>query len=296
MKKTANKYHWDQQIKLPNGETTSGRWLPCFEEYGLTEIEFKSKKVLDIGCLNGQYSFYAERMGGTVTSIDITESKKTNHFQGNSCDSYIYAHKQFKSKAKYLFPYSVYDIENLGKFDVVLFLGVFYHLVHPLLAIEKINSVLKIGGVMTLETEISNFKTRFYHKNSINLNIEQSIKNSFSKTRLLDYLKHFLSRPTKYKKQLIVHTLGIILAKLLNSITCFIFPNNVAVHRNDPSNFWVMECVDIERILDFYGFKITKKISAFPGRITYVCRKVKEVNNIYSSVSKYSNYKNRITN
>ena len=296
MKNSAKKYHWEQQIKLPNGEITSGRWLPCFEEYGLTEIEFKNKKVLDVGCLNGQYSFYVEQMGGHVTSIDITESKRTHHFQGNSCDSYLYAHKQFKSKAKYLFPYSVYDIEKLGRFDIVLFLGVFYHLAHPLLAIEKINSVLKMDGTMVLETEVSNFKTRFYHKSSINLNVVQNSMSYFPRTRLVAYLKHFISRSTKYKKQFIVHAMGISLAKVLNSITNFIFPNNVTVYRNDPSNFWIMEIEDVERILDFYGFKIINKISAFPGRITYVCRKVKEINNIYSSVSKYSNYKNRITN
>ena len=40
---------------------------------------------------------------------------------------------------------SVYDLspEKFGMFDIVLFLGVFYHLRHPLLALERIFSVTK---------------------------------------------------------------------------------------------------------------------------------------------------------
>ena len=40
---------------------------------------------------------------------------------------------------------SVYDIspENVGTFDIVLFLGVLYHLKHPLLALERVFSVTK---------------------------------------------------------------------------------------------------------------------------------------------------------
>src|SRR5215203_2039841 len=40
--------------------------------------------------------------------------------------------------------------ENIGIFDYVLFLGVFYHLRHPLLALEKISSITK--NKLILET------------------------------------------------------------------------------------------------------------------------------------------------
>jgi tRNA (mo5U34)-methyltransferase len=37
----------------------------------------------------------------------------------------------------------VYDVGALGSFDIVVFLGVLYHLKHPLYALEKIESVCK---------------------------------------------------------------------------------------------------------------------------------------------------------
>src|SRR6185295_2344170 len=48
-------------------------------------------------------------------------------------------------------PLSVYDVAGLGReFDVVLFLGVFYHLPHPLLALEAIRKVCK--GTLLMQT------------------------------------------------------------------------------------------------------------------------------------------------
>jgi tRNA (mo5U34)-methyltransferase len=42
--------------------------------------------------------------------------------------------------------------DNTGVFDVVLFLGVLYHMRHPLLAIEKVSAVT--GGMLILETHV----------------------------------------------------------------------------------------------------------------------------------------------
>lgn len=48
------------------------------------------------------------------------------------------------SKVEYL-DMDVHDIspENIGRFDIVLFLGVLYHLKYPLMALEKIAEVTK---------------------------------------------------------------------------------------------------------------------------------------------------------
>ena len=49
----------------------------------------------------------------------------------------------------------VYDIsvKNVGKFDIVLFLGILYHLLYPSLALEKIYEVTDRGGSLYIETE-----------------------------------------------------------------------------------------------------------------------------------------------
>ena len=91
---------WYHEIELPDERITPGRWPAHFKKCGMTEIDFKGKRVLDIGCLNGLYSFYTEQRGASeVISIDIA----TEEFKG-----YLYAHEQLKSKAKYMVPYSVY--------------------------------------------------------------------------------------------------------------------------------------------------------------------------------------------
>ena len=47
--------------------------------------------------------------------------------------------------------HSVYDVDQIpGKFDFVLFMGVFYHLRYPLLALDKI--IKKIGGKLIFQS------------------------------------------------------------------------------------------------------------------------------------------------
>ncbi len=48
--------------------------------------------------------------------------------------------------------------DDVGRFDVVLFLGVLYHLRHPLLALEKVAAVT--AGRLILETEVDWVGTR----------------------------------------------------------------------------------------------------------------------------------------
>lgn len=294
---TVKDFLWYQQIILPNGEVTPGRWLPMFDEYGLTSIEFKNKSILDIGCLNGLYSFYAEKKGGNVTAIDITEKVKTKHYQGNSCDSFLFAHEQFKSKVKYIFPYSVYDIENLGKFDIVLCLGVIYHLAHPSLAIEKINNVLREGGIVVLETEISSGPSVYYRPGLQTKKVEKLDVLSSVQERFRLAAKHFLKKSFKDKINLVIYTLLSKIRNLVWSCIGFLYQGGKA-YKNDPSNFWIFNTEDLRRMVIFNGFKIIKEIpnQYSSNRITLICKKINDTEPIYSQNSKYSNYGQRVTN
>ncbi|KKM61954.1 hypothetical protein LCGC14_1526510 [marine sediment metagenome] len=119
------------KIKLPDGTVTSGTDKGYYDTRGVSSVDFKGKRVLDIGCLNGIYSFYAERKGASeVVSIDINDEQFGEQKHSESVDwklGYLYAHNKLKSKCKYIFPYSIYNIseEKLGKFDIVLCLGVY---------------------------------------------------------------------------------------------------------------------------------------------------------------------------
>ena len=88
------------------------------------------KSVLDIGCNAGFYSIEMKRRGADrVLGIDFDSTYLDQaRFAAEIADCEIDFRKL-----------SVYDVGALGeKFDIVLFMGVLYHLRHPLLALDLI--------------------------------------------------------------------------------------------------------------------------------------------------------------
>ena len=92
--------------------------------------DLRGKSVLDIGCNAGFYSLEMKRRGADrVVGIDSSEHYLAQaRFAAEISDLEI----EFARL-------SVYEIEKLAeKFDLVLFLGVLYHLRYPLLALDLI--------------------------------------------------------------------------------------------------------------------------------------------------------------
>jgi tRNA (mo5U34)-methyltransferase len=93
--------------------------------------DLSGKSVLDIGCNAGFYAMEMKRRGATrVLGID-------------SKDEYL-AQARFAAEVNDLDiefrRMNVYDVPHIGeRFDLVLFLGVFYHLRHPLLALDLLH-------------------------------------------------------------------------------------------------------------------------------------------------------------
>lgn len=283
------KIKWTHKIELPTG-TTPGLWDQCFEQYGLTGIDFKGKSVLDIGCLDGLYSFYAEKKGASrVLSIDINDVNegqfgKEFNASGVKNTGYLYAHNALKSKAEYLFPYSVYDLDKnkIGSFNIVLCLGLIYHLAHPVLALEKINQITKKNGTVVIETEVSPAFSKFYHK--FQFNHPRIIDNSPSKKIRQSLWNYFLAHSNKIRliKTLIKSRLEYYLWKIASTL----FDKGGDVYKNDISNFFVMDDMTVERMIDFAGFKIERKIpNPLCNRMTYICKKMKEIDTYYAHSS-----------
>jgi tRNA (mo5U34)-methyltransferase len=123
---------WFHSFRLPDGTFYDGHLsLDELERrVGLMPIpaELSGRRVLDIGAWDGWFSFEMERRGASVVAIDCVEVKNFRKIRaalGSKVD------------------YRVADIHQLeladaGRFDVVLFLSVLYHLKHPLLALEKV--------------------------------------------------------------------------------------------------------------------------------------------------------------
>ena len=93
--------------------------------------DLHGKSVLDIGCNGGFYSIQMKQRGAErIVGID---SDARYLSQARLAAEVLDLNIEFRQL-------SVYDIEELGeRFDVVLFMGVFYHLRHPLLALDLIH-------------------------------------------------------------------------------------------------------------------------------------------------------------
>ncbi len=90
------------------------------------------KSVLDIGCNGGFYAMEMKRRGAArVLGIDTDERYLA---QGRLAADVAGLDIEFAKL-------SVYDVASLGeRFDLVIFMGVFYHLRHPLLALDLIHA------------------------------------------------------------------------------------------------------------------------------------------------------------
>jgi len=93
--------------------------------------DLRGKSVLDIGCCAGFYSIEMKRRGADrVVGIDTDDDFLAQaRFAAEVSEVEIELHRL-----------SVYDVAALDeRFDVVLFMGVLYHLRHPLLALDLIH-------------------------------------------------------------------------------------------------------------------------------------------------------------
>ncbi len=138
---------WWHSFELPDGRVIRGNnTLESLKtRIGMFPIpqDLRGKRVLDIGAWDGWFSFEMERRGAEVVSVDCDDSK-----------NFRYLHRELNSRIDYRVM-DMYELSphKLGAFDIVLFLGVLYHLKHPLLALEKVCALTR--DMAAIQTFIS---------------------------------------------------------------------------------------------------------------------------------------------
>jgi tRNA (mo5U34)-methyltransferase len=139
---------WWHQIEVAPGIVTPGddsnrMKLPILDDIGLPR-RMDGLRVLDIGCSDGFFSFEMEARGASVVAIDFVPEDYTG---------FAVASKILGSSVEYRME-NVYNLnpESFGLFDVVLFMGVLYHLRNPLGGLDAIRSVMKQGGQLFVGT------------------------------------------------------------------------------------------------------------------------------------------------
>ena len=112
----------------PLGNYPSSHWR--YFEHAIP-ADLTGKTVLDIGCNGGFYSIEMKRRG--ATRVVAADFDKRYLAQARLAAEASGVELEFRQM-------SVYDVADLGEtFDIVLFMGVLYHLRHPLLALDLIH-------------------------------------------------------------------------------------------------------------------------------------------------------------
>ena len=150
---------WFHSIDLGNGIVTPGlsdssRHL---KRLGLP-ADLRGKTVLDVGAWDGYFSFAAERRG--ATRVLATDSYSWNGSGWGRKDGFELAREVLQSSVEdqEIDPLDLRPEAIGGQFDVVLFLGVLYHMRDPLLALEKVASVTR--EMLVVETVVDMTFTR----------------------------------------------------------------------------------------------------------------------------------------
>jgi tRNA (mo5U34)-methyltransferase len=170
---------------LAPGIVTPGRaplelWKATLRNLGLPDLCGKS--VLDIGAYDGFFSFAAEKLGASrVVALDehvwatdmvayikewkdarasgkaVPAPRDSRHWQPQALPgkrTFDAARELLNSNVEAVVGnFMTMDLSSLGRFDVVLFLGILYHMEEPLPAMRRVASLLNPGGFLGIETE-----------------------------------------------------------------------------------------------------------------------------------------------
>jgi tRNA (mo5U34)-methyltransferase len=145
---------WFHTIDLGGGVVTPGEEdtpakLPCI---GLPD-DLSGRTVLDVGAWDGFFSFECERRGAArVVAVDPAGWRESAENAWGSRAGFDLAHRTLESNVEALEIDSLLDLSpaTAGTFDLVLFLGVLYHLPDPWPVLEAVASVT--GERLILET------------------------------------------------------------------------------------------------------------------------------------------------
>jgi len=152
LRREVGRVKWWQSIDLGNGIVTPGQAnnMATLQKLGMSP-RLVGKTVLDIGAWDGFYSFEAERRG--AARVLATDSFSWGGGGWGTKAGFDLAKKVLGSKVEDLY-IDVLDLspDRIGTFDLVLFLGVLYHMRHPLLALERVFSVT--NEQLILETHV----------------------------------------------------------------------------------------------------------------------------------------------
>ncbi len=144
---------WFHSVELPDGSCTQGyksHEILQKEAARIFNFDLRQKSVLDIGAWDGFFSFEAERRG--AASVLATDHFSWSGPGWGTKQGFDALHEALNSRAASV-DVDVFDLDPHvhGRHDVVLFLGVLYHLKDPCGGLEKAAAMTR--EMLIVETE-----------------------------------------------------------------------------------------------------------------------------------------------
>ena len=155
LRAAVDKLRWFHTIDLGHGVVTPGATDPArkvLPTLGLPQ-DLTGVSVLDVGAWDGFYSFEAERRG--ARRVVATDSYCWLGPGWGTKEAFLLARDALRSSVEDV-DIDVMDLapERVGTFDLVLFLGVLYHLRDPVGAMQRVASVTTNQLIMETEARL----------------------------------------------------------------------------------------------------------------------------------------------
>src|SRR5262245_6216887 len=146
IRRRVERYKFYHTIQLRDDLATPGTHGADPSVVSALSVDLAGKRVLDVGCRDGLYSFMAERRGAKeVVGIDNDLSRAAVEFLIPYFGSAVRMHEL-----------NLYDLTaaRFGRFDVLILADVLYHLRYPFRAFQILGELANPGAMLIVKTAL----------------------------------------------------------------------------------------------------------------------------------------------
>ncbi len=159
-------------MELPGYGLVQGQWdLRGMERTYLGGVDFRGKRVLEVGPASGFLTFYMEQQGAEVVACDLSEKdawdvvplanrdysseQKTRQAGLRRINNAFWlAHRQFNSQSQMVYS-SIYNLPpSIGEVDIAVYSAVLIHLRDPFLGLQKGLQLTRERAIITEQVHL----------------------------------------------------------------------------------------------------------------------------------------------
>lgn len=170
---------WYYTVELEPGRFTKGFNFKniAATRTALDAVDVTNHSVIDLSTMEGMFSTLLAKRGAVVTATDIIDcgARISLLKKGHGVDFLYIPHVPPDNQSEYMFKFQTLNSYSQMKplkafthtpygYDVVLSSGVMYHVLSPLHYILQLRKIVKLGGMVILETACAiNDEIEMYH-------------------------------------------------------------------------------------------------------------------------------------